>query len=146
MTLAISRQRDGVGAALREQSLHDGSFEEGVAVQDHELPAHLVAHEPAGAEVVAVLEEGIELGTHLQSVEIESGHDVFHHVCRVTGGDHDLFNVATADLPELPFEQWAAIDGERALGSGLGEGQQSAALTCAQDDHFHGIETRLSYS
>ena len=84
--------------ALVDQLRDDLVRDDGVAVEDDEIAVHLLARDPAGAEIVGDLEEGIEQRANARAgVAIELQRMVLDPLGTKAGDDDDILDAVGDD-------------------------------------------------
>jgi hypothetical protein len=139
--LAVDREADGPGRR-GEQPLEHRRLEEGVAVQEQEIPGHLPPGDPAAHQIVGDAEEGVveDLGVGGRRAWGQEPLDVLAGEPR---DDRRAGDPAASERVELPLEQRALVDGQQALGHGRGQREQAPTLPGAED---HGCRHRPTVS
>jgi hypothetical protein len=138
--LGVGDQGDRMAVVRIQQAPVDVRLEHGVTIDDHERSVHLVAHDPAGTQVVAVGVERIEgrADRHTAALVVLVHHEL-NLLCVEAGGDHDLAGTRLLQGVELPPQGGFVADRQDAFRGFFGQGQQSPTLAGAQNDRLHGV-------
>ena len=123
----VSSRRRGEGDRVlvfgRQHASKDFRLEHGVAIDDHERLVHLVAHDPAGAQVVAVGVEGVVRGAYGHAaLLIVLVHHGLNFLGMETGSHHHLAGARFLERGKLPTERGFLADREDALGGFFRQG------------------------
>src|SRR3546814_12446129 len=81
------------------------------AVEDDEIPVHLAARDPAGAQIVGDLEKGIEQGADARAgIAIQFQRMILDPLGPKSGHDADVLNAVRDERRNLPAQKAAAVE------------------------------------